>query len=46
MLDRMEKIITYLKKIAQEKFTGKIEITFNQGGIIGVSEIKRKNIEL
>lgn len=40
----MEKIIKILKIIIDKKFTGKIEISFNQGGIIGVSEIKRKVI--
>lgn len=46
MLDKIEKLFIYLKNIVRDKFTGKIEITFNQGGIIGVNEVKRKNIEL
>jgi len=42
----MEKIIEILKSLTTGKFTGKIEITFNQGGIMGVNrfEIKKQKM--
>lgn len=34
----MEKVINYLRKLVQEKFTGKIEINFFEGGIGNINE--------
>ena len=42
----MEKLINYIKKMINEKFTGTIEVTFNQGGVRGAKKIIRENIEV
>ena len=40
----MNRIIEILKKLIKEKFTGDIEINFNQGGIRGIKKINKENI--
>jgi len=40
----MEKLIDIIKKFIADKFTGRIEINFNQGGITGIYEVRRKKI--
>lgn len=38
----MEKIIEIIKKLVDEKFSGDIEINFNQGGVRGVKKVTKK----
>ena len=40
----MKKIIEILKKLIEEKFTGNIEINFNQGGIRGIKKVIKEVI--
>jgi len=42
----MEKIFDIIKLLVFKKFTGTIEITFNQGGIRGVKKVKREKLEI
>jgi len=38
----MYKLVEILKKLISEKFTGTLEINFNQGGVRGIKQITRK----
>jgi hypothetical protein len=40
----MEKLIEILARLARVKFTGKIEITLNQGGIIGMEAYSKTKV--
>ncbi|GAG76335.1 unnamed protein product [marine sediment metagenome] len=40
----MNGLIAILLKLVKDKFTGSIEITFNQGGIQGIKRITRETI--
>jgi hypothetical protein len=42
----MDKIILYIKQLFTEKFTGRIEIQFNKGGIQRVRKIEITEIQL
>lgn len=40
----MDKLINIIKKLVCDKFTGTIEINFNQGGIRGIQKITKSQI--
>lgn len=40
----MNKLMSILEKLIFDKFTGTIEINFNQGGIRGVKKIEKKSL--
>ncbi len=40
----MKKVIEVIKRLIEKKFTGTIEIIFNQGGIQGVKKIIKKTV--
>jgi len=42
----IEKVLAVIKKLIGLKFTGCVEISFNQGGIHGVKIVKRENVIL
>ena len=42
----MDKLIDYIIMLIKSRFTGRIEINFNNGGIRGVKKINIENIEL
>lgn len=42
----MEKLIKFLDDLKRRKFTGDVEINFNQGGVRGVKFIQRRNVVL
>jgi hypothetical protein len=42
----MEKLLKILKELITQKFTGKIEINFNQGGIRGIKKVKKEIVNL
>jgi hypothetical protein len=44
IIDKMDKIIIIIKNLIKDKFTGKIEINFNQGGITGLFKVERKKL--
>ena len=46
MINILDKLIDFFKKLKEEKFTGDIEIHFNQGGVQGIKKIRKDNIEL
>ena len=41
----VSKIIRICEKLKFEKFTGKLEIIFNQGGIQGIKKFKHEEIK-
>jgi len=41
----MGKLINLIKRLMERKFTGRIEVEFNEGGIRTVKEITVKTIE-
>jgi hypothetical protein len=42
----MEKLIKIIQEFISSKFTGDIEINFNQGGIRGIKLVKRESVKL
>jgi len=40
----MDKFINYIQRLLNEKFTGRIEIQFNRGGIQRIRKIEAKDI--
>jgi hypothetical protein len=46
MLNILDKLVEFFKRLKDEKFTGDIEIHLNQGGIQGIKKVKKDNIEL
>jgi intracellular sulfur oxidation DsrE/DsrF family protein len=45
-MTKIESIIIFIKELMNKKFTGRIEIIFNQGGIRGIQKTKTENIDL
>jgi len=45
-LTKTDEILSYLKQLYLEQFTGSIEIIFNQGGIRGIKKIYRENVNI
>lgn len=44
--DRLARIRTYLATLQAARFTGRVEVAFNQGGITRVRAIKVENLNL
>ena len=42
----MEKLIKFFSDIINRKYTGDIEINFNQGGVRGIKLVKREQVKL
>ncbi len=42
----MEKLIKILNEFIKAKFTGDIEINFNQGGIRGIKLVKKETVKI
>jgi hypothetical protein len=42
----IDKIVNFFLKLKDEKFTGDIEIHFNQGGIQGIKKTRKEPIKL
>jgi hypothetical protein len=45
-VSKLTHIIIFLKDMISKKFTGRIEIIFNQGGIRGIQKTKTENVDL
>ena len=45
-MSKIENIVVFIKELMNNKFTGRIEIIFNQGGIRGVQKTKTENVEV
>ena len=42
----MEKLIKFFSDIINQKYTGDIEINFNQGDVRGIKLVKREQVKL
>ena len=42
----MDKLIKFFTDIIARKYTGDIEINFNQGGVRGIKLVKREQVKL
>ena len=42
----MKKVFDYIERLIKDRFTGRIEINFNDGGIRGVKKIRVENVNI
>jgi hypothetical protein len=45
-MPKIEAIVVLIQRLINNKFTGRIEIIFSQGGIRGVKKTKTEDVEL
>ena len=45
-LTRFDKLLNYIQYLIKRRFTGTIQIIFNQGGIQGVKKIHNEKVDL